>query len=231
MNCQAIPAPEEIQALLDRAGLSLVRTDEGLTLTDGELSLAGDFTRMAPRIKPGKLTGELLVKAAKIKGEQDQLRAVDGTAGLGEDSFLLAAAGFQVTLFEHNPVIAALLGDALDRALANPELHEVASRMELRYQDSVEGLSALGFQPDVVLLDPMFPARRKSASVKKKLQLLQRLEQPCTDEETLLEAAMATAPRKLIVKRPPKGPFLADRKPGYSLTGKAVRYDVTPFAR
>ena len=39
------------------------------------------------------------------------LSAVDATAGLGEDAFLLAGAGFQVNLYERNPVIAALLYD------------------------------------------------------------------------------------------------------------------------
>ena len=45
-------------------------------------------------------------------------RAVDATAGLGEDSLLLAAAGFEVTLCEADPVIAVLLEDALTRAAA-----------------------------------------------------------------------------------------------------------------
>ncbi len=44
---------------------------------------------------------------------------------------------------------------------------------------------------DVVLLDPMFPARTKSAAVKKKFQLLHLIEQPCADEEELFEAAVA----------------------------------------
>ena len=42
----------------------------------------------------------------------------------------------------------------------------------------------------------------------------------------LLRAALAAHPRKVVIKRPPKGPWLADVKPSYSLEGKAVRYDV-----
>ena len=64
------------------------------------------------------------------------------------------------------------------------------------------------------------------AAAKKKLQMLQRLEQPCDDENALLEAAFAAQPRKIVVKRPVKGPHLANRKPSYSLSGKAIRYDV-----
>ncbi|MBQ4243593.1 MAG: class I SAM-dependent methyltransferase, partial [Clostridia bacterium] len=32
-------------------------------------------------------------------------------------------------------------------------------------------------------------------------------------------------PHKIVIKRPLKGPFLAGRKPDYSLQGKAIRYD------
>lgn len=152
--------------------------------------------------------------------------AVDATAGLGEDALLLAAAGFSVRLYERNPVIAALLRDALRRAREIPQLADATSRMELVEADSVDALAQLEFTPDVVVLDPMFPARRKSASVKKKLQLIQRLEVPCESEDALLDAALAARPRKVVVKRPSKGPYLAGVKPSYSLEGKAVRYDV-----
>ncbi|MBQ1757738.1 MAG: class I SAM-dependent methyltransferase, partial [Erysipelotrichaceae bacterium] len=39
-------------------------------------------------------------------------------------------------------------------------------------------------------------------------------------------AAIAVHPSRIIIKRPLKGPFLAGRKPDYSLPGKAIRYDV-----
>jgi len=38
---------------------------------------------------------------------------------MGEDAFLLAAQGYEVTLYEQNPVIAALLKDAIRRAKKN----------------------------------------------------------------------------------------------------------------
>ena len=83
----------------------------------------------------------------------------------------------------------------------------------------------LSFSPDLILLDPMFPGRQKSALVKKKFQLIQHLEQPCSNEEELLQAAIAAKPKKIIIKRPSKGPFLSGRKPSYSLDGKNIRYD------
>ena len=81
-------------------------------------------------------------------------------------------------------------------------------------------------QPDLIYLDPMFPARQKSGLIVKKLQLIQKLEQPCFQEEELLLAAQSMHPQKIIVKRPLKGAFLAGRKPNYSIKGKAIRYDV-----
>lgn len=205
----------------------------GLSLVSGGLSMRGDFTHLAPRLRRDRLGRELLVKASKVKGlatsrdlASPRPLAVDATAGLGEDSLLLAAAGFDVLMFERNPVIAALLDDALRRAAGSPELADVVARMRLCRQDSIEALSAMEGDVTVVLLDPMFPARTKSAAVKKKFQLLHLIEQPCSDEEELLDAAVGAKPLKVVVKRPPKGPYLAGVKPSYSVEGKAVRYDV-----
>ncbi len=206
---------------------------EGLSLCCENQVLKGDFTHLLPRLKGNGLSTELLVKAAKIKGEAENLSAVDATAGLGEDSFFLAAYGFNVTLFERNPVIFELLQDALNRAKQTEELCTIVSRMNVICGDSIQLMRELEFQPHVVLLDPMFPARTKSSLVKKKLQMLQKLEMPCTDEKELLLSAMGTKPKKLIIKRPPKGPYLANVKPDYSITGKAVRFDCinSPYDR
>lgn len=209
--------------------LELIQTEDGLALVGDGQVYRGDFVRLLPRIRPNNLNGEMLVKATKIKGTEGPLTVIDATAGLGEDSFLLAAAGFSVKLFERDPVIAALLRDALERAAGVPELEEIVARMELHEEDSIQAMQEMDLAPDVVLLDPMFPAREKSALIKKKFQLLQQLEQPCSDEETLLQAAIKCNPRKIVIKRPLKGPFLAERKPDYSLKGKAIRYDCILF--
>ena len=206
-------------------GLELRRGPAGLTLLGDGMELAADLSRMLPRLRPDRLGRELLVRAARVRGVE-RPRAVDATAGLGEDSLLLAASGFSVTMFEKDPVIAALLRDALERAAGDPALAAVVARMELVEADSVAALRSWPEPPDVVFLDPMFPERTKSAAVKKKFQLLHRLERPCEDERELLDAALAAGPRKVVIKRPPKGPWLAGVRPSYSLAGKAVRYDV-----
>ena len=199
--------------------------EDGLELVGNGMVLRADFMRLLPRLRPDRLGRELLVRAARVRGVASPA-VIDATAGLGEDSLLLAAAGFSVTMFEKDPVIASLLRDALERASNEPQLTKVVSRMRLVEGDSVVGLRELGFAPDVVFLDPMFPERTKSAAVKKKFQLLHLLERPCDNERELLEAALAARPRKVVVKRPPKGPALAGARPSHSLAGKAVRYDV-----
>lgn len=213
--------------------LTLRLDSDGLALiSDGQV-LKGDFTHLLPRLKSNNLSKELLVRAAKIKASTNDLTAIDATAGLGEDSLLLAAAGFHVKLYERNPIIYELLNDTLRRAAKIPELADIVERMTLFYGDSICAMKCLEASPDVVLLDPMFPERQKSALVKKKLQMIQKLEIPCVDEIELIKTAMNTKPKKLIIKRPPKGPYLAGLKPDYSTTGKAVRFDcfVSPYDR
>lgn len=251
---ESMPVSEKNPALL------LKRDEEGLFLTDGELALRGDFTKMLPRLKENNLRGEMVVKAAKLKNTDHVPYVVDATAGMGEDSLLLAAAGFEVILFEYDPVIAALLQDTIERARKIPEICQAAARMHLYCENSIEALVRIGSEsekvqaggesgktqvggdvfaeyglpltgPDVVLLDPMFPERTKSSLVKKKFQLLQQLESPCSEENELLSAALAARPHKILIKRPLKGPFLAGQKPSYSLKGKAVRYDCIVLAQ
>lgn len=207
----------------DGEGLTVLYDAAGVSLTGYGLTYRGDFSEMLRRVTEGRLQHEMLVRAAKTKEEAPT--AVDATAGMGEDSFLLAAAGYTVTLFEQDPVVAALLKDALRRAKKDPVLREIAGRMKVIEGDSVALLPTLPFSPDLIYLDPMFPERQKSGLIGKKLQLIQKLESPCSEEEALLSAALAANPKKLVIKRPLKGPFLAGKKPDYSIEGKAIRYD------
>ncbi len=210
-------------------GMELRADERGLALLADGMELRSDLTQMVPRLRQDRLARELLVRAARIKGASGTLRAIDATAGLGEDALLLAAAGFEVTLYERDPVVAALLADGLSRAVNDARLAAAVARMTPIAGDSITGMRALaraGVEVDVVLLDPMFPAKRKEAATKKKLQLVRRLERPCEDEVALFNAACDLLPRKVVVKRPLKGPCLAGRKPTHDLFGKVVRYDV-----
>lgn len=203
--------------------LTVLFDSKGVSLSGFGLSYQGDFENMLHRVTNGRLQHEMLAKA--VKTDQENLKAIDATAGMGEDSLLLAACGYQVTLYEQNPVIAILLKDALRRAKKNTVLKDIVSRMQLVEGDSIEHLNKRLDPVDVIYLDPMFPGRQKSGLINKKLQLIQKLEPPCSEETALFDAAMAAQPSKIIVKRPLKSPYLDERIPSYSLKGKAIRYD------
>jgi 16S rRNA (guanine1516-N2)-methyltransferase len=231
-------APRELAASLDiplvddpQAATLLLRfTQEGLELCKpGDLSLPGtlrvDFTDPDVRRRILHPRGELLVQAAKVRRTAQPL-LIDATAGLGRDGFLLAAAGFRLQMIEANPVVAALLADGLERARQLPELAATVERIHLVAGDTLDLLPALTEQPDVIYLDPMFPERTKSALVKQELRLLQLLDHKCGDPARLLPAALAVHAKKVVVKRPLKGPPLSPMPPSYTLRGKAIRFDV-----
>ena len=78
-----------------------VRFDSrGVFLSGFGLTYQGDFVEtMLHRVTNGRLQHEMLVKAAK--SDKVGRKAIDATAGMGEDAFLLAAQGYEVTLYEH----------------------------------------------------------------------------------------------------------------------------------
>ena len=233
----------------------------GLSLVQGKMELRGDFGQMHRRVLGGHLQHEKLLRAARWKGMPDDPIAVDATAGLGEDSFILAAAGFHVIMCEYNPIIAALLADALERAQDGPSIsrgggaddltgvsvekrkpavrysdsfeteqienriREIANRMELITGNGIDILTSLEKRPNLIYLDPMFPAKQKSGISTKKLQLFQQLETPCEAEEELLRSAFEARSQRIVVKRPIKGEPLAGRRPGYAIECRNVRYD------
>lgn len=211
--------------ILDKPGenLTVLFDAKGVSLTGYGLTYQGDFEGMLHRVSDGRLAHEMLVRAAKTT--ETDLKGIDATAGMGEDAFLLAAYGYDMTLYEQNPVVAVLLKDALRRAKKHPQLKEIAARMKLVEGNSVEELKTHVDAVDLIYLDPMFPGRQKSGLINKKLQLIQKLEPPCSDEVELFEAAIQVKPSKIIVKRPLKSPFLAGKNPTYELKGKAIRYD------
>lgn len=230
--------PDRLLLRVSRNGLELVKPD------DPKLNGAvrADFIAGHAAYRRKQQKKELLVRAVEGKGGKGgkggaSLNIIDATGGLGRDSFLLAAAGHRVRIFEREPIIAALLADGLERAAVHPETAAICARIRLIIGDAVPALKALqaagagqgggeGEGVDAVYLDPMFPERRKSALVKKELQLLQLLARPDSAPERLLTAALRVAAQRVVVKRPLKAPFLTDRSPSHSLSGKTVRFDV-----
>jgi 16S rRNA (guanine1516-N2)-methyltransferase len=240
--CASVPdLLEQAQALAVELALPLLEPElpgdpasllqlcpDGLHLqAAGSGSLRVDFGAGKMRYRRRGGHNEPLGRAVGV-GKRMDLRVVDATAGLGRDSFVLADLGCNVTMLERSPAAFALLRDGLQRAATSgdPWLQEVASRMRLHFVDSREWLACHPGSADVVYLDPMFPARKKSARVKKEMWLFQHLVGKAEDEQLLLEQAISTAAWRVVVKRPIRTNSLPGPRVHHTLSGKTVRYDV-----
>ena len=148
--------------LLDKPGeeLTVLFDAKGVSLIGYGLSYQGDFEGMLHRVSDGRLAHEMLVRAAKTT--QTNVKGIDATAGMGEDAFLLAACGYEMTLYEQNPVVAVLLKDALRRAKKHPKLKDIAARMQLVENNSVDELKSRVDDIDLIYLDPMFPSKKRA---------------------------------------------------------------------
>jgi 16S rRNA (guanine1516-N2)-methyltransferase len=170
---------------------------------------------------------EPLGKAVGI-GKRQNLRLVDATAGLGRDGFVLADLGCEVTYLERSAIAFALLRDGIARAQLAEDawLQEVSARLRLYRVESVDWLASSEEKFDVVYLDPMFPASKKSARAKKEMWLFQQIIGPGNRDQALLEQALDTASWRVVVKRPAKAPSLEGPRPHHAIGGKTVRFDV-----
>ncbi len=218
-------------------GLQLYFDGDKLTLREEGESAPGpvfvDFVggALAHRRRFGGGRGQPLARAVGLKGGLNP-SVVDATAGLGRDAFVLASLGCTVTLVERSEVVAQLLEDGLRRAREDAQIGAwVSERLRLVQADAVDYLMGLGDEekPQVVYLDPMFPHREKSAQVKKEMRIFQSLVGEGGDEvaeSALLDAAIAAARCRVVVKRPSWAPPLAGRRPSAEVKGKKHRYDL-----
>lgn len=174
---------------------------------------------------------EPLARAVGCRSGQ-RPRVLDATAGLGADSLFLARLGCQIELVERSPVVAELLRDGLQRALADPRLGPIISE-RVQFSAPLDALQLLRAPswlepPEVIYLDPMYPESGKRAQVKREMQLLRRLlatDSP-SDEEALLNAAREQAGRRVVVKRPSYAEPFARQSPDQQISGRALRFDL-----
>lgn len=151
----------------------------------------------------------------------------DATAGMGGDAFVLACLGCQVTMNERSPVIAALLQDALDRALVHPDTAEIcSSRLLLTTGEARTNLLLLAEPPHTVYIDPMYPHRDKSALNSKEMRILRAMVGDDDDSPALLAEALRIAANRIVVKRPKGAAPLAGPAPTHEILMKNSRFDV-----
>jgi len=165
-------------------------------------------SRAGRRIAGTSGTTDLLVKAVaprkglkSDKGDRGGAIIYDLTAGFGQDALLLAINGAShVHMVERNPIVGALLQDAMRRLelislstssrLVEEKESECSEINESRRQQQAailltklsltigEGKEIMKQHHqccDVIYLDPMFPRRQKQAAVKKGMQILHGL--------------------------------------------------------
>ncbi len=171
--------------------------------------------------------GQAIARAVGLK-KLRKPRVADLTAGLGRDAFVLAALGCDVTLVERSPVIHLLLQDGLNRALQSDDadVREIVARMQLVHADSLQWLDSQEESFDVIMLDPMFPGRRKSALVRKEMRFFHDLVGSDSDAAGLLDLARSRCRHRVVVKRPARATPLGDHKPSFSIAGKSTRFDI-----
>lgn len=82
-------------------------------------------------------------------------------------------------------------------------------------------------QPEIIYYDPMFPSRKKSAQVKKEMQIFHLLVGFDEDTLTTAEGLLDCCKRRLVIKRPQGAPPLASTKLrlAYSVDGGSCRFD------
>lgn len=228
--------------------LSLNFKPEFIELRDNEKNIAIhiDFISgdLAHRQKYGGGRGQSIAKAIGLKQGTPPPTVLDATAGLAKDAYVLACLGCSMTLLERSPIILALINDAIQRAEEDEHFQTILQNgFKVINQSSIEYLAELSNKqsskvkhpevicpdvtcPDVIYLDPMYPDKKKSASVKKNMQILQKLLGKDEDTQELLNAALKVAKKRVVVKRPKGAENLTALKPTYNVESKKTRYDV-----
>lgn len=230
----------------DKYDLQLLFHDDLIELYDRRLNtvISIDFLKgaLAHRQQFGGGRGQAIAKAIGLKSGIIP-SILDATAGLAGDAFVLATLGCPITLIERSPAIYALIENAVERASlsenfqailkqgfhiincdANDYIRSALARKTTDHDDTCKTESMM--PPDVIYIDPMYPERKKSALVKKDMQILQRLHGQDDNIAELLENALLYAKKRVVVKRPINAETLSTRTPNTCIKSKKTRYDI-----
>lgn len=212
--------------------LQLRFENEHLELFDTALDtgIHVDFVEgaLAHRQRFGGGRGQAIARAVGLKHGSTP-SVLDITAGLARDAYILACLGCRLTLVEQSPVLFALIDDGIRRGFTNPASAAILQRfMNLVNADSILYMKHMNMEtrPEVIYIDPMYPERKKSALVKKDMQILQHLLGKDENAEALLKTALEYAGKRVVVKRPIHAETVGDIKPDTSISSRKTRYDV-----
>jgi 16S rRNA (guanine1516-N2)-methyltransferase len=193
-----------------------------------ELRAPSDRPGTGARVDLGTASSAGIRSLPLVRSMGDRARTVaDATGGLLGDAWLLALAGFEVTAFERCAAVARVARDGLERAARDPRVDKAAlGRLRLVEADAIVALGERSF--DAVLVDPMFPPKRKaSALARKDVRLLRAAAGDDADAAALLAAARRAARIRTCVKRADDSPLIDGAgAPDLSFEGRTSRVDV-----
>ncbi len=162
------------------------------------------------------LNAELVIKA--VLGKKKQATTImDCTAGFGKDAYIMSLTGSKIIAYEFNPLMYALLKDGLNRTeIDTIILRKKNALREIKNTDC-----------EVIFIDPMYPATKKSAKNNKEMTVLQNIigHQPLMAEDLFIQAKLSAA-KKIVIKRPIKSGFVINQKPTSQIIGKSARFDI-----
>ncbi|HLE10925.1 MAG: hypothetical protein A2504_09255 [Bdellovibrionales bacterium RIFOXYD12_FULL_39_22] len=239
--------PEKLQALAREHNLEVVEQPAGFSWylheQSGTLSLVciGNKTPKRPlhllidlwkkwqyhQSMRYVLSREPFAKALGLhRASGKEMKILDATCGVADDSILMLAMGASVVAFERSFILHILIEDAIGRASeVDPQLKDIfKSRFTLFGGDC----RIYNKKSDVIYLDPMYPEKKKNSLPKKEMQILRELLGPVDhyDAENLFEWALQHATSRVVVKRSLAAPTLGKRPPDIVFAGKSTRYDV-----
>jgi 16S rRNA (guanine1516-N2)-methyltransferase len=242
--CSNVSKTAQANALATQLGIPLVNeknndfdlqlrfNNDYVELFDTALNTAilVDFVEgaLAHRRQFGGGRGQAIAKAVGLK-QGNTPSVLDITAGLARDAYILACLGCKVTLVEQSPVLYTLIENGILRGLTEAQsVDALTNFMNLVNADSIQYMEHMDKEsrPDVIYIDPMYPERKKSALVKKDMQILQHLLGKDENAGLLLKTAIKYAAKRVVVKRPIHAESVGGIKPGTSISSKKTRYDV-----
>ena len=199
-----------------------------------------DLSRLDISSGPGRCKDQPLLKAILGRKKGYGRVVYDLTAGLGEDAWILSASGCSLVAVERDPVIFALLRDALARAgiegqVLARRIHLVHAQAQDLLLSSARRKELLLPQPDVLYMDPFFVSERRRRGMQKRsmriLRWIGEQEAP-GDSQDLLDAGMRSRAGRVVLKRPRHSTPLNSRYGPriHAVQGRGFRFDIyQPF--
>lgn len=229
---------------MDKVAFKFLDTPQGRVLQSSLPAMGGNFFLdyahgpLGYRLQAKRVMHEPLAKVIS-RGAF----VFDATGGIAKDAIMMALLGCKVWTCEAHPLIASLVQDGLER-VRHLTAYSLLFEQESFNFFAVDALTKLSEfyakpleqRPDIIYLDPMFPAKVKSSSAKKTMQWLQHIhahtshmypDYSVAEPHELLSMGLKLAQKRVVVKRPlHAGPLTLAPEVSFSRRFQSARFDV-----